>query len=302
MQNGEYGTLARMSPATKTSIWFLGTSAFAIPSLEALIANPEFSVDLVITQPNRPAGRKKELLPPPVKIVAEQNGLKIIQPENINHDSPFSILHSPFVRPDYLVVVSFGQILSQQILDIPRVAPVNIHGSLLPRFRGASPIHHAILAGDRETGVTVQRMVKELDAGPILAQERTPMDPRETYASLHDRLASMGAQLLLKTLASSLTETPQNQKHVTVCRKLTRADGTVDPMAMTAEQIDRKVRALNPWPGVTHGGLKILETALTPVQDSTPLPCTEGTILHLVTVQPAGKKPMTGAEWSRGKR
>ncbi len=283
-------------------ILFLGTSSFAIPSLNTLAKEPRFHVDAVITQPDRPIGRKQILTPPPTKIAAQNLNLPVLQPEDLRKD--FSALG--LERPDFLVVVSYGQILSQEILDFPRIAPVNVHGSLLPRFRGASPIQHALLAGDKETGVTIQHMVKELDAGPILAQGKVTIEPRDTFVLLHDRLAAMGAELLQNTLIAPLLPVPQPTEGIVRCGKLDRKDGDVDPSSMTAEEIDRKVRALTPWPGVTmtfYGEpVKILETDLQPQPRSTPLPCAGNSTLHLVTVLPAGKKPMSGAEWKRGRQ
>ena len=289
-----------------SSVWFFGTSHFAVPYLRALTADDRFDVTLVITQPDKPAGRGKMMTPPPIKDIAEKQGLKVLQPKNINDYSQFSILNSQFVPPDFFVVIAYGQILSEEILRIPRIAPINIHYSLLPRWRGAAPIQHSILAGDTETGIAIQKMVRELDAGMILAQEKIAIRPRETFTSLHDRLAERGVPLLIQTLLHPLTPIPQSTTGVTVCRKLRREDGVVDPETMTAGQIDRKVRALNPWPGVTvtlsGQSVKLLETSLESVRSSTPLPCAHGTILHLVTVQPAGKKPMAGAEWMRGRQ
>ncbi len=295
-----------MSLEKKTPVWFLGTSPFAVPSLEALVADSSFSVDLVITQPDRPVGRKQELTTTPVKTIADKYELRILQPENLN--SQFSILHSQFDRPNFLIVVSFGQILSQEILDLPTIAPVNVHASLLPRFRGASPIHHAILAGDTETGVTIQKMVKELDAGPILAQENVPINARETVTTLHEKLASIGAKLLLETLKNPLHPVPQDESRKTVCHKLKRKDGEVDPRTMTAQEIDRKVRGLTPWPGVSiilpqmKVPLKLLKTSLEATGDSTPLPCANGSTLHLAQVQPSGGTVMSGTEWKRGQQ
>lgn len=283
----------------KTSLWFLGTSSFAVPSLKALAKDSAFSIDLVITQPDRPVGRKQELTPPPVKVTTEKLGLKILQTENIN-ELPSPV---PSPSPDFLVVVSFGQILSQKILDLPTIAPVNLHASLLPRWRGASPMQHAILAGDPETGVTIQRIVKELDAGPVLAQESMKIPPRTTYESLHDALAKAGAKLLISTLKHPLRETPQDESLVTLCNKLSRSDGNIDPATMTAQEIDRRVRALNPWPGVTIPSLslKLLETSLEPTTESAPLEAKNST-LHLMRVQSAGGTPMTGKEWARGRQ
>lgn len=284
------------------SIIFCGTSDFAVPSLEMLLADPSFDVTLVISQPDRAAGRMQHLVSPPVKSVAEQRGTQIFQPSRLTHEL---LTISRLPRPDFLVVVSFGQLLPRDVLAFPLVEPINVHASLLPRWRGASPIHQAILAGDPESGVTIQQMVPELDAGPILAQEHTPIAPRETYRSLHDRLATMGASLLRRTLLSPLTPRPQ-EGEVTHCRKLTREDGLVDPQRMTAEDIDRRVRALVPWPGVLleidGKKLKLIEASLEPTSESVPLPCTDGTVLHLVRVQPPGRTAMTGTEWQRGQR
>ncbi len=288
--------------ASPLRILFLGTSPFAIPSLRLFAQDPAFHVDAVITQPDKPTGRKQALTPPPVKVAAIERELPVLQPRSLRKE----FLSLGLGRPDFLVVVSYGQILSQEILDFPKAAPVNVHASLLPRFRGASPIQHALLAGDAETGVTVQHMVKELDAGPILAQVKVPIEPRETAQTLHDRLAAEGATLLLETLLQPLQPSAQPREGVVLCGKLTRKDGQADPAAMTAETIDRKVRALNPWPGVAFAAdgktLKVLESALELVPGSHPLPCAEGTVLYLVTVQPAGKKPMGGAEWARGRQ
>jgi methionyl-tRNA formyltransferase len=283
------------------SIVFMGTSDFAVPSLKVLTKDERFKVLCVITQTDKPVGRKQKPTPPPVKQAATALGLKVLQPKDIRRE--FQDLQ--LQQPDFLVVVSYGQILSEEILAFPRIAPVNVHASLLPRFRGASPIQHAILSGDDETGVTIQRMVKELDAGPVYTQEETPIGPRETTPMLHDRLKEMGAALLVKMLLDLPSATPQ-KGDVTLCRKLTRADGFVDATKMSAEEIDRKVRALNPWPGVTmiinSVSLKILATSLDPMDDAHPVVCEDGNMLFLRTVQPPGKKPMSGGAWQRGHR
>ncbi len=289
------------------SLFFLGTSAFAVPSLKLLASDPRFRIDLVITQPDKPAGRGKTLTASPVKLAATALQLPLWQPEAINaewHRRPLP-LSGASQPPFYLIVISYGQILSQSILDVPTIAPVNVHASLLPRWRGASPLQHAILAGDHETGVTVQRMVKELDAGPILAKESVPIGARETTLYLHDRLAEISARLLVATLGKPLRETEQSKEGATVCKKLQKSDGVVSPLLMTAEDIDRHVRALQPWPGVTltvdGQSLKLIETALAPARESRPLPCAGGTTLHLVTVQSPGRNPVTGADWERGR-
>ncbi|MBI1812253.1 methionyl-tRNA formyltransferase [Candidatus Peregrinibacteria bacterium] len=288
------------------SLVFLGTSTFAVPSLEALADDSAFSVNLVITQPDKPKGREKIQTQSLVKLAAQKRGLLVAQPEHINEEFDDLIAQFSIFNFQFSIVVAYGQILSQTILDFPDVAPVNVHASLLPRWRGASPMQHAILAGDREAGITIQKMIYELDAGPILAQERTPIEPRETFTALHDRLATMGAKLLVRTLKEPLHPKEQSTAGITICKKLTRVDGVVDPNAMTAEEIDRRVRALNPWPGVTMTikgtTLKILETRLEQIGESYSLGCAHGTTLYLVTVQPPGKKPMSGAAWGRGRR
>ncbi len=283
------------------SVIFAGTSAFAVPSLDALVSDERFLVDLVITQPDRPTGRKQLLTLPPVKEAALRHGLQVKQPESFNKEP--DVLPPAF---DFLVVVSYGQILSQAILDRPAIAPVNVHASLLPRWRGASPIQHTILAGDTETGVSIQIMHKELDAGPIIAQIKTPVAPRETTPTLHDRLATMGADLLLETLINPLKAVPQDPSGITICGKLSREDGKVDVKTMTAEEIDRRVRALTPWPGVSMEidgqTLKILETSLELNGDAVEVPCKDRSTLYLSLVQPSGKKPMRASDWKRGKR
>lgn len=279
------------------SVVFLGTSAFAVPSLRKLAGDDRFKVSLVITQPDRPTGRRQILTPPPVKIAALELDLPIEQPEKLNtHIATLSTRTSP----DFLIVVSYGQILSEDVLSWPNIAAINVHASLLPRYRGASPIQHAILGGDTVTGVTIQRMVKELDAGPILSQESLPIGRQETFLSLHDKLADVGAELLLRTLISPLK--PQEQRHVdaTFCRKLSTADAVIDPRTMSAESIDRRVRALNPWPSVKWNNAKLLKTSLKETSDSFPLPCAESSALHIVTIQPAGGKPMSGEAYRRG--
>jgi len=282
------------------SVVFCGTPEFAVPSLEALIADPAFSVDLVVTQPDKPVGRKQVVTPPPVKVCATQHGIPVVQPKNINTDDSLKNLH-----PDFLVVVAYGQILNDDILSIPSIAPINVHASMLPRWRGASPIQHALLAGDTTTGVTVQRMVKELDAGPVLSQKEVAIDARETTETLHDKLAAAGAILLVETLKNTLTESEQTGE-VSICKKLSRTDGDIDLKNLSAEEADRTVRALVPWPGVrcTINGqsLKLLETSLIPADEALDVECADDKTLYVAMLQPSGKKPMSGADWKRGQK
>jgi methionyl-tRNA formyltransferase len=299
-----------MSPST---IIFCGTPEFACPSLQALHEDPAFDVVQVITQPDKPVGRKRVVTAPAVKVLAKKLGLPVEQPNDINST------HYSLLTTDYLVVVAYGQILKERILKMPKIAAVNLHPSLLPIWRGPSPIQNSLLAGDKETGVTIQHMVEEVDAGAILSQEKITIDPRETKTALTERLAKEGAELLTKTLKAPLTETHQDDSKATFCKKLTRSVGQVDPHLMTAEEIDRYVRALVPWPGVSihcgtgilpvrSGGrpardesVKLIETLLTPHADSFELPCAKGSILYVTKIQSPGKNVMTGEEWGKGK-
>jgi methionyl-tRNA formyltransferase len=275
------------------SILFCGTPEFACPSLEMIAHDPAFEIAHVITQPDRPVGRKQKIMQQPVKRLAKALNIPVLQPKDIN------MLTVPEDRPDYLVVVAYGQVLRPHILAIPTIAPVNLHASLLPRWRGASPVQHAILAGDNETGVTVQRMAEKLDAGPILAQERLRIDARETTKSLTEHLSVLGAKLLVEALKQPLNEMQQDESLATICRKLTRAEGDVQPKTMTAEEIDRRVRALVPWPGVKMpDGTKIIETSIDEDEDAFALPCARGTTLYVLKLQKPGGTVVNGREWA----
>jgi methionyl-tRNA formyltransferase len=281
------------------TVIFCGTPAFACPSLQALHDDAAFTVTTVITQPDRPAGRTHTVTSPPVKILADELNIPVIQPEDIN------TLSAPEVRPDFLVVVAYGQIFSRELLSMPLIAPVNVHASLLPHLRGASPIQHSILLGDTKTGITIQRMAEKLDSGPILAQEIVSIDLREDAVSLTESLAQIGARLLVATLKDPLQETPQDESSVTHCSKLTRAMGEVDPKKMTADEIDRKVRALVPWPGVKTAlngkEVKLVETSLEEDDQAVVMLCAQGSKLYILKLQSPGKNVLTGEEWGRGK-
>lgn len=230
-----------------------------MPSLRALHAAGH-EVALVITQPDRP-GHRMKVTPSPVKLAAQELGLPVYQPEKIRE--PVVIARLRRLQPDLMVVVAYGQIIPPDVLSIPPRGVVNVHASLLPRHRGAAPIAHAILAGDGETGVTIMRMDEQLDHGPILATRATAIGVSEDATALTARLAQMGAELLLETLARMDEVSPVEQEHVraTMAPRLRREDGELDWDA-GAEEIDRRVRALQPWPGVTlptaRGRVKVL--------------------------------------------
>ena len=230
-----------------------------MPSLRAL-HEAGYQIQLVITQPDKPGNRLK-MTPPPVKVAAQELGLKVYQPVRIREPEVVAQLRR--LSPDLLVVVAYGQIIPPSVLAIPRLGVVNVHGSLLPRYRGAAPVARAILAGDRETGVTIMRMDEQLDHGPILAARKTAIADREDAVSLTSRLAAIGAELLVSTIAriESIKPVEQDHERATLAPRLRREDGELE-WNIGPGDIDRHVRALQPWPGVTlptyRGRVKIL--------------------------------------------
>jgi methionyl-tRNA formyltransferase len=227
---------------------FAGTAPFAVPSLEALVAARN-ELSLVITQPDRPGNRNK-ILPTPVKQAALRHGLHVYQPERVG--SPEALAQVRWAAPELMVVVAYGQILPPELLEIPPLGVLNVHASLLPRHRGAAPIARAILAGDAATGVTIMRMDRELDHGPVLATRELPIGPSATASELTDELARMGAELLAEVVADLERHPAIEQQHsaATTAPRLHKEEGRLD-WSMPAVEIDRRVRALNPWPGTT---------------------------------------------------
>jgi methionyl-tRNA formyltransferase len=231
-----------------------------VPSLKALVDSGH-DVQLVITQPDRPARRGMKLTPPPLKVAALQLGLEVDQPERIR--GPEAVERIRHLSPDLLVVVAYGQIIPRALLGVPRLGAVNVHASLLPRHRGAAPVAGAILAGDAETGVTIMRMDEQLDHGPILAMRSAEIGANEDAVALTSRLAVLGAELLVETLEHLEDSKAVEQDHgaATVARRLSKEDGELE-WELGAREIDRRVRALQPWPGVTlptkRGRVKVL--------------------------------------------
>lgn len=228
---------------------FAGTPEFAASALEAILA-AGFEVPLVLTQPDRPAGRGMQLQPSPVKQVALAAGIPVHQPEKLRTPEQQAPLAA--ASCDVLVVAAYGIILPQAVLDLPRYGCLNIHASLLPRWRGAAPIHRAIEAGDLETGITIMQMDAGLDTGPMLIKRVEPIQPDDTTGSLHDRLAWVGAELIVEALealpAGTLVATPQPAEGVTYAAKIGKAEAAVD-WTRPAIEIERAVRAFNPFPG-----------------------------------------------------
>ena len=231
-------------------VLFMGTAELSCDSLRELNASPDFHVVAVVTQPDRPKGRELKLQPSPVKELALQANLPVLQPERVRSEEFLEQLRG--LQPDLIAVAAYGQILPQSILDLPRFGCLNVHTSLLPRYRGAAPIQWAILNGDAETGVTIMRMDAGLDTGDILTQARTPIHPEDNSETLHDRLARMGAELLVRTIpdhiAGKLTSRPQPAEGASYAPKIKKQDGHID-WTQPARVIWNRVRGLVPWPG-----------------------------------------------------
>jgi len=229
-------------------IVFAGTPDFAVPSLKALLKSPH-QVCAVYTQPDRPAGRGRKLSCSPVKDLAVAAGLPIFQPENFKNALDVAKLAN--LDADLMVVIAYGLILPQEVLDTPRLGCINVHGSLLPRWRGAAPIHRALMAGDDKTGVTIINLIRKLDAGEMLYKVECPIKNDDTSSSLHDKLAEMGADALIKTISQLeqgvCTAESQDESLVSYAHKLEKNEAIID-WNMSAVELDRKVRGLNSWP------------------------------------------------------
>ncbi len=298
---------------------FFGTAEFACPALVALDREPEFRLVGVVTQPDRPRGRELKRQPSPVKATAIQLGLPVWQPARCREREFGELLRG--LEADVFVVAAYGQILPPSLLGIPRAGCVNIHGSLLPRHRGAAPVQWALASGDKETGVTLMRMDEGLDTGPILAMESVPIWRDDDAQSLHDRLAMLGADLLVRVLPDHLegriTPRPQPDEGVSYARKITRDDGRLD-WTRPAEAIERSIRAFTPWPGaytflpvddrrlfkvwsaeaLSHGAGEP-GTILRADRESLLVACSEGA-LQLIEVQREGGRRLSAGEFLTG--
>jgi methionyl-tRNA formyltransferase len=228
----------------------MGTSEWACASLKTLLASELGQILAVVTRPDRPKGRDMKAQAPPVKTIAEEARLPVLQPESTR--DPAFAAELAAMRPEVIVVAAYGQILPQAVLDLPKFGCVNVHASLLPKYRGAAPIPWAILNNEPETGVSIMKMASGLDTGDVLSQRATPIDGDETAAMLHDRLAAMGAELLAATLppyvAGAITLRPQDHAAATYARKITKADGRLD-WSQPALDLRNRIRAFTPWPG-----------------------------------------------------
>lgn len=295
-------------------IIFMGTPDFAVPCLESLY-NAGHEISSVFTREDKPVGRKQVLTAPPVKVFATEKNIPVFQPKTLRDGEAEKIIKS--YNPDLIVVVAYGRILPDEILGIPKFGCVNVHASLLPRHRGASPIQWCIVCGDKKTGITTMKMDSGLDTGDILLTETVDIDDNETAGELFDRLAGIGAELIVKTVDNieSIEPVKQNDEGATYAPIITKNMGLLDFKNKTAEELHNAVRGFNPWP-VAYFVLdnKRIKVYKTHIADASGVPgtvvsnkneliiaCAEGTALALDIIKPEGSREMTAEEYLRGK-
>jgi methionyl-tRNA formyltransferase len=300
-------------------IVYFGTPEFAVPSLRGLL-DSHHEVVALVSQPDRPRGRGHHLAPTPTKELALSRRVPVLQPERIRDGVFLQAVGD--LRPDLGVVAAYGKILPVRLLEIPPLGMINVHASLLPRWRGAAPVHRAVIAGDTETGITIMRVVKELDAGPMFATVTRPIKPDETSIEVEHALAERGSELLLDVIdqiaEGRATETPQDDLAATYAPKLTKAEGAVE-WSLPAARIHNLVRGLQPWPLVSGriGDARVLihRTEVTPAMtpdrpgtilraegDRFEVAAGDGRVLRLLVLQPEGRRAMTVREFLAGRQ
>ena len=301
---------------------FLGTPDMAVPPLKRLI-DRSYDVSGVFTQPDRPSGRGQKLRPSPIKLLAQEKGIPVFQPEKIG--SPENKVIFQRLNPDFLVVAAYGQILPSWILHVPRVAPLNIHFSLLPEYRGAAPAAHAVLNGDSETGVTIMIMREALDSGPVLMQGKTAISMADTTGKVEARLSEIGSELLIEAMDRCLKDeirpVPQDETRVTWAPRISKADARI-LWGENAVKVHNRIRAMNPWPGAhtkfrgehihiwgsipergSHHGCDCTPgTILGLTQEGLSVQCGEGSVLVILELQKPSKKRINGREFASGVR
>jgi methionyl-tRNA formyltransferase len=298
---------------------FCGTPQFAVPSLERLAA-AGFEIQLVVTQPDRPVGRGMELTAPPVKQSALKLGLPVVQPEKIKKNEGFQVQLMQ-LQPEAIIVVGYGRIIPPWMLELPRYGNINVHASLLPKYRGAAPIQWAIAGGETITGVTTMLLNEGLDTGDILLQDEMTIAEEDTSVTLAPRLATLGAELLVETLhgleQGKITPIPQDDSHASLAPILAKEDGLVD-FHRSAQEIHNRLRGFQPWPGAytRFRGKNLKLIMAQPANHGAALPsaelrvegekllagCGSGTALELLQLQLEGKKAMTAREFINGYR
>ncbi len=294
-------------------IVFMGSPEFAGTVLKKLAAS--YPICGVFTQPDRESGRGKNLTPPPVKVVASELGIPVFQPVRLKNPDSFAELE--VLKPDVIIVTAYGQILRQNVLDLPKFGCVNVHASYLPRWRGAAPIQAAILAGDSHTGITIMKMDAGIDTGPILAQEKIAIDANETALTLDEKLAHVGSELLINTLPDYLSgkikPQPQAEEGSSYAALMNKQQGQLD-FTKSAAELERMVRAFDDWPGtfiiisqqiIKVRGVEILYDVQLSIGERSvangfPVIGTADGVLKFGEVQPAGKKWMSGVDFMRG--
>ena len=292
---------------------FMGSPDFAVPVLEKLAK--EYDIVGVFSQPDRPAGRGMQLKPPAVKSLAVSLGLPVFQPEKLKEPGNIEVLKD--LNPDFIVVAAYGQILKQDVLSLPKYGCINVHASLLPRWRGAAPIQAAIAAGDAKTGITIMKMDIGMDTGDMIAQKEIDITREHTGGSLFEELSQIGGSFLIETLpdyfSGKLIPQPQPDEGVTYASMIKKQDGKLD-FSLTAEELERKIRAFQPWPGtymeINGDRMKVLKAEVIDdakavsekriIEDGWPLIGTREGWLKLLEVQPAGKKRVNGKDFLNG--
>lgn len=300
-----------------TKLVFMGTPAFSVPILDGLVA-AGYEVLAVVTQPDRPVGRKRLLTPPPVKVGALKHGIEVLQPEKISGSEEMARVIE--LNPDLIVTAAFGQFLPEALLKAPTHGAINVHASLLPKYRGGAPVHYAIIKGEQETGVTIMEMVKKMDAGDIIRQGALPITESDDVGTMFDKLSALGKELLLETLpdylAGKITPVPQDESQVTYSPNISREEEAID-WQKTATEVNNQIRGMRPWPvAYTMFGesrWKLFEATVSDEQTSAQpgtiieinkknfaIACGAGTVLIINRLQPAGKGQLSAAEFLNG--
>jgi len=298
-----------------TRIVFMGTPDFSGPILEAVAAN--YDVIAVVTQPDKPVGRKKILTPPPVKVIAEKLGIKALQPVKLTGSDELAAIID--MQPDLIVTAAYGQLLPEELLNAPKLGCINVHASLLPKYRGGAPIHYAVMKGEHETGVSIMYMAKKLDAGDVISQRALPIEETDNVGTQHDKLSALGVELLMETLPSIIkgtnNRTPQDESLVTFASNISREDEFVT-FDRTTSEVHNHIRGLSPWPvgyakldgqnmkfwsAVCAKGHGQAGEILQADKEGLLVATSDGAIL-LTEIQPAGKKRMAAGDFASGRK
>ena len=297
---------------------FMGSATFAIPTLTKLF-EAGYRISGVITQPDKPSGRGQAVQAPPVKKKAMELHLTVYQPKSLKDDEAQTLFKT--LAPDMVIVAAYGKILPPWLLQLPKYGCINLHGSLLPKYRGAAPVHWAVANGETETGVCAMQMNEGLDTGPVFSCKETPIGPEETVQQVYDRLAEVGAGLMLQTLPGIVNGTvharPQDDSKSTFAPILKKEHGFID-WKMPAAQIHNRVRAFNPWPGTVTkfrgAACKILAAkvagpdparepgSIVATKRSLAVICGDSVLLEVLSIQPENRKPVSGADFANGAR